>query len=68
MAKKKRRYYFSFVHTTEVRETGYMSVDAYNDSDAQDQALQGLFSEYLCQDKEYSNSSWEFTPVESPQP
>ena len=66
MTKKKRRYYFSFVRKAETVETGHVSVDAYNDSEAQDQALQGKFSEFLCESKEYNNSDWEFTPVESP--
>ena len=43
-----------------------MSVDAYNDSDANDQAMQGLFTEFLVEDRDYINSNWEFTPVESP--
>jgi hypothetical protein len=43
-----------------------MSVDAYNDAEAHDQALQGKFTEYLCEDRAYTNSNWEFTPVESP--
>lgn len=66
MAKKKRRYYFSYVRNSETIEKGYMSVDAYNDSDAHDQALQGLFTEFLCESREYATNNWEFTPVESP--
>jgi hypothetical protein len=66
MAKKKRRYYFSFVRKAEIQEAGYMSVDAYNEVGAKNQAQLGLFTEFLCKKRDYSINDWEFTPVESP--
>lgn len=64
--KQKRRKYFSFVRKATVIETGYIAVDAYNDPDAQDAAIEGRFAEFLCESREYKDNDWTFEMVESP--
>lgn len=64
--KKQKRKYFSFVRKATVIETGYVAVDAYNDPDAQDEAMSGKFTEFLCESREYTDNDWEFKMVESP--
>jgi len=64
--KKQKRKYFSFVRKATIIETGYVAVDAYNDADAQDAATEGKFTEFLCENREYTDNDWEFKMVESP--
>ena len=64
--KKQKRKYFSFVRKATIIETGYVAVDAYNDADAQDAATEGKFTEFLCENRDYTDNDWEFKMVESP--